>query len=89
MPCICTQYVLLFKYVNQLFLENKLNTKKFEAEFENLLKQDTGACLQLITGIFVGLTLEYTRHRGFETDKEIVIEGNENQRAITIHAVNI
>lgn len=65
-----------------------MDTKKFEAEFEELLKQDAEACLQLITGMFVGLTLEYTRRRGFEIDKEIVIEGNEKQRAITIHAIN-
>jgi len=62
-----------------------INTEKFEAEFDNLLAQDAEATLQIITGMFVGLTIGYTRQRGFDGDGDITIEGNEKQRAITIH----
>ncbi len=62
-----------------------MNTKKLEDEFVKLVEADTEAALQLITGMFVGLTLEYARRRGHEPEGEVKIEGC-HQRDITIHA---
>lgn len=62
-----------------------MNTKALEAEFVKLIEQDTEAALQLITGMFVGLTLEYMRRRGHEPSGDITIKGG-SQRDITIHA---
>lgn len=61
-----------------------MNTKKFEAAFLELVEIDTEAALQLITGMFVGLTCEYTRRRGEDANKELTITGCGN-RDITIH----
>ncbi len=61
------------------------NSEKLEAAFLECAAEDTEAALQLITGMFVGLTLEYMRRRGFETHKEIKMEGG--SRVITIHAL--
>lgn len=63
-----------------------MNTKKFEEAFLELVETDTEAALQLITGMFVGLTLEYTRRRGEDASVELLIKGCGN-RDITIHAV--
>lgn len=63
-----------------------MNTKAFEDEFVKLIETDTEAALQLITGMFVGLTLEYMRRRGHEPSGDIKIDGG-HQRDITIHAV--
>lgn len=62
-----------------------LKTEKFEAAFLELVESDTEAALQLITGMFVGLTLEYTRRRGEDPNKTLRINGCGN-RDITIHA---
>jgi hypothetical protein len=62
-----------------------MNTKALEDEFVKLIETDTDAALQLITGMFVGLTLEYMRRRGHEPSGDIKIDGG-RQRDITIHA---
>ncbi|MBN8489619.1 MAG: hypothetical protein J0M20_18050 [Burkholderiales bacterium] len=62
-----------------------MDTKNFEDAFVRLVEQDTEAALQLITGMFVGLTLEYMRRRGHEPNGDIKIEGG-SSRDITIHA---
>ena len=62
-----------------------MNTQKLQNEFLKLVETDADAALQLITGMFVGLTLEYMRRRGHEPSGEIRIDGG-HQRDITIHA---
>ena len=62
-----------------------MNTEKFEAAFLELVETDTEAALQLITGMFVGLTIEYTRRHGEDANKTLHINGCGN-RDITIHA---
>ena len=63
-----------------------MNTEKFEDAFLELVETDTEQALQLITGMFVGLTLEYARRRGEDASKTLRINGCGN-RDITIHAV--
>lgn len=41
--------------------------------------------LSVLTGSFVGLTIELVRRQGCETDKDITIDGG-MERNITIHA---
>lgn len=41
--------------------------------------------LALLTGAFVGLTLEVVRRQGHDVNKEIKVDGGQ-QRDITIHA---
>lgn len=53
--------------------------------FVRLLAEDADAAVQLVTGMFVAITLEYARRRGHETDKQVHIEGGHGRRAITIH----
>ncbi len=62
-----------------------VDTQPLEEEFVKLIEADTDAALQLITGMFVGLTLEYMRRRGHDPSGEIKIQGG-HQRDITIHA---
>lgn len=63
-----------------------MNTKKFEESFLELVDDDVEAALQLITGMFVGLTVEYTKIRGHDPSVDLFIDGCGN-RNITIHAV--
>lgn len=46
---------------------------------------DVGEILTLLTGVFVGLTVELARRHGADTDKQITIDGGKS-RDITIHA---
>lgn len=62
-----------------------MNTQAFEDAFVKLVEEDTEGALQLITGMFVGLMLEYLRRRGLETARDIKIDGGKS-RDITIHA---
>ena len=62
-----------------------MNTKKFEDEVVKLLQDDAEAALELIAGMLVGLTLEYSRRRGHDPEGDIKIVGG-HQRDITIHA---
>jgi hypothetical protein len=62
-----------------------MNTEKLEAAFLELVEDDTEAALGLITGMFVGLTLEYMRRRGYDANEEVRIDGGDS-RSITIHA---
>lgn len=64
-----------------------MDTKKFEQAFLELVEEDTAGAMQLITGMFVGLTLEYLRRNGEDVDKAILIKGGDS-RDITIHAPN-
>ncbi|AAQ54967.1 hypothetical protein Bcep22_gp34 [Burkholderia phage Bcep22] len=41
--------------------------------------------LSILTGAFVGLTVELVRRQGHDVNKEIKVDGG-NQRDITIHA---
>ncbi len=63
------------------------DTAKFEDAFLELVERDTDQALQLITGMFVGLTIEYARRRGQDASVELLIKGCGN-RDITIHAVS-
>ncbi len=58
--------------------------KAFEKEFSKMLSSDAEATLQLVTGMFVGVTLEYMRRRGHDVERDVVIECL-GQRSITIH----
>lgn len=61
-----------------------METKKLEDAFLELVEADAQAALQLVTGMFVGLTLEMLRCRGFNPDEEIRIDSG-GERDITIH----
>lgn len=63
-----------------------IDTTNFQAEFLKLVEDDVESSLMLITGMFVGLTLEFAKRNGHETDKEIKIDGGLRSRDITIHA---
>lgn len=62
-----------------------MTKEQLEDGFVALIEEDTEAALQLVTGMFVGLTLEYVRRRGADTNCDIKIDGC-GQRDITIHA---
>lgn len=49
---------------------------------------DINDVLALLTGTFVGITLEIVRREGHDTDKEIKLDGGPN-RDITIHAPKV
>jgi hypothetical protein len=66
-------------------LEMEMKTEKLEAAFLELAERDATAALQLITGMFVGLNLEFVRRQGEDANKEIKLMGFGN-RNITIHA---
>lgn len=75
-------------------LEKRMSAKKSEAAFLELIAEaaflelvaeDTESALQLITGMFVGLTLEYTRRRGEDASKTLRIINGCGNRDITIH----
>lgn len=63
-----------------------INTQKFQDGFVGIIEQDAGAAFQLITGMFVGLAV-FLCSAEPEDDREIKIEGNDKQRAITIHGI--
>ncbi|SAK65896.1 hypothetical protein AWB80_03115 [Caballeronia pedi] len=44
-----------------------------------------GDVLSILTGAFVGLTIELVRRQGHDVEKEIKVDGGD-QRDITIHA---
>ncbi len=55
-----------------------------EQAFLNLIQEDSEKALILVTGMFVGLTVEYSKRRGYDTDCDIKIDGGTG-RDITIH----
>lgn len=59
--------------------------EKFQSAFLDLVTEDEVSALTLVTGFFVGLTLEVVRREGHEPDGEVKIDGGA-QRDITIHA---
>jgi hypothetical protein len=65
-----------------------LSTKHLEDALEqafiNLVEADVEKALILVTGMFVGLTKEYSKRRGYDTDCDIKIDGGTG-RDITIH----
>lgn len=46
------------------------------------------SALSLILGLLVGLIEDAAKRQGADPNQEIVIEGGERQRGITIHAVS-
>jgi hypothetical protein len=62
-----------------------MKIKNAEDAFMELVSYDTDAALQLITGMFVGLTIECCRRQGYDTNGDIIIDGG-SERDITIHA---
>ncbi len=63
------------------------DTEKLQAAFVELIEADPAQALQLITGMFVGLTVELVRRQGHDVACEIKIESAPQQRDITIHAI--
>lgn len=63
-----------------------MNKEKLEAAFLEMIGTDTEEALKIITGMFVGLLLEYMRRAGHETEGDIMITGG--SRIITIHATD-
>lgn len=53
--------------------------------YVKLAQRDPAMALQVATGAFVSLLVSYMEARGFETDKNIHVDGGEN-RDITVHA---
>ena len=61
------------------------DTEKLQAAFVELIEVDPAQALQLITGMFVGLTVELVRRQGEDASRDILIDGC-GRRDITIHA---
>ena len=59
--------------------------ENFENALVRLVEEDAQTALCLVTGAFVGLTLELIRRQGHEPVGDVLIDGGEN-RNITIHA---
>lgn len=53
--------------------------------YVQIAQRDPAMALQVATGAFVSLLLSYMQARGFETDKDIRVDGGDN-RDITVHA---
>lgn len=53
--------------------------------YVKLAQRDPAMALQVATGAFVSLLVSYMEARGFETDKNIHVDGGDN-RDITVHA---
>ena len=67
-----------------------MKKKELQQAFTEFVQQDVDEALTLITGMFVGLSVAYCELRGEEGDgeKNIRIRGDEDQRKITIHALD-
>ena len=59
--------------------------KLFQQGLKDMLATSYGEALAIVTGTFVGLTLEVMRRHGHDNTKEIHIDGGES-RDVTIHA---
>lgn len=59
--------------------------ENFENALLRLVEEDAQTALCLLTGTFVGLTLELIRHQGHEPIGDVLIDGGVC-RDITIHA---
>ena len=59
--------------------------ENFENALLRLVEEDAQTALCLVTGAFVGLTLELIRRQGHEPVGDVLIDGGES-RDITIHA---
>lgn len=58
---------------------------EFIEAFDRFMEQTSVSdALSVATGLFVGLVVSYTKHRGHDANKEITINGGD-QRDITIH----
>lgn len=53
--------------------------------YAKIAQRDPAMALQVATGAFVSLLVSYMEARGFETDKDIHVDGGDN-RDITVHA---
>ncbi|CKH76238.1 hypothetical protein [Achromobacter xylosoxidans] len=53
--------------------------------YGQLAERDPAMALQVATGAFVSLLVSYMEARGFETDKNVHVDGG-NNRDITVHA---
>jgi hypothetical protein len=62
------------------------DTEKLQAAFVELIEADPAQALQLITGMFVGLTVELVSRQGVDASRDILIDGC-GRRDITIHAL--
>ncbi len=61
--------------------------QKLCAAIESALDEaDVSEVLSVLTGAFVGLTVELVRRQGHDVSKQITVDGGKN-RDITIHAV--
>ena len=60
--------------------------ENFESALLRMVEEDEQTALCLVTGAFVGLTLELIRRQGHEPVGDVLIDGGES-RDITIHAV--
>lgn len=58
--------------------------KKFEDALLGLAREDISLALSVLTGCFVGLTIQVLRQQGHVPDGDIKIDGGD-QRDITIH----
>jgi phosphoribosylformylglycinamidine (FGAM) synthase PurS component len=56
-----------------------------EAITQALAEEAVSDVLSVLTGAFVGLTIEVVRRQGHDINKEIKVDGGD-QRDITIHA---
>ncbi len=59
-----------------------------EAVGDALAEAPVTEVLAVVTGVFVGLTVELVRRQGHDVNKEIKVDGGQ-QRDITIHAPKV
>lgn len=59
-----------------------------EAVGNALAEASVTEVLAVVTGVFVGLTVELVRRQGHDVSKEIKVDGGQ-QRDITIHAPKV
>ena len=62
-----------------------MTTDELIDEFIDYAREDLEGAMQLMTGLFVGISEYYVKSQGADYKKEIVIDGN-GQRKITIHS---
>lgn len=64
-----------------------MTTDSISTAIEDALKTTPASeVLAILTGAFVGLTVELVRRQGHDADKQIMVDGGE-KRDITIHPV--
>ena len=62
-----------------------MTTDELTDVFIDYAREDLEGAIQLMTGLFVGISESYVKSQGADYKKEIIIDGK-GQRKITIHS---